>query len=419
MKVKLSNVGIVENCEVEFVPGMNLIVGSSGSGKSTLMRTIHNFVSNEFSDADISFGKNKMEICIEHNGSVLKYVRHIKTTGDKCSYSVNGENYVKLGRQPLKQITDNLKIGSVTINGDDINFNFNLQFASPFLILGNQSTLYNVLTYRSTFDISSINDFYSVDIKNNAAEISVVEKMKEKLEDNLDRLKEQSEKLSSIEELYSRYTDCKHKGVIIDDVSELLNKLLKLKSLQQRVNAIAKCVKDSESLLDVFSVANDVSMIKSLHSEVSRLSNKLSIIKETCERQEVAMHDILMLSDFSKLSDSLNMLSNINKNIIKLNGIIDTCSSIVQNDTFIYDIIKQYNNVKLKYKNMAIADCLSKLDKIDLNAITNSNHIKELLSNKQANLSSYENITKQLDAVKSEIATFKVCPLCGNSVHLQ
>ena len=419
MKVKLSNVGIVENCEVEFVPGMNLIVGSSGSGKSTLMRTIHNFVSNEFSDADISFGKNKMEICIEHNGSVLTYVRHIKTTGDKCSYSVNGENYVKLGRQPLKQITDNLKIGSVTINGDDINFNFNLQFASPFLILGNQSTLYNVLTYRSTFDISSINDFYSVDIKNNAAEISVVEKMKEKLEDNLISLKEQSEKLSSIEELYSRYTDCKHKQSIIDDVNELLNKLLKLKSLQQRVHAISNCEKDSESLLDVFSVANDVSMIKNLHSEVSRLSNKHSIINETCERQEVAMHDILMLSDFSKLSDSLNMLSNINKNIIKLNGIIDTCSSIVQNDTFIYDIIKQYNNVKLKYKNKAIADCLSKLDKIDLNAITNSNHIKELLSNKQANLSSYENITKQLDAVKSEIATFKVCPLCGNSVHLQ
>ena len=418
MKVKLSNVGIVENCEVEFVPGMNLIVGSSGSGKSTLMRTIYNFVSNEFSDADISFGKNKMEICIEHNGSVLKYLRHIKTTGDKCSYSVNGENYVKLGRQPLKQITDNLKIGSVTINGDDINFNFNLQFASPFLILGNQSTLYNVLTYRSAFDISSINDFYSIDIKNNAAEISVVEKMKEKLEDNLDSLKEQSEKLSSVEELYSRYTDCKHKGVIIDDVSELLNKLLKLRSFQQRVHIIAKCVNDIESILSVFSVANDVSKLKNLHSEICRLSNKHRIINETCERHEVAMHDISMLADFSKLSNSLNMLTNINKNIVKLNSITDTCSIIVKNDTFIYDIIKQYNNVRLKYKNTAIDDCLSKLDKIDLNAIINSNHIKELLSNRQTNLSSYDSITKQLDDVKSAISNFKVCPLCGNSVHL-
>ena len=418
MKVKLSNVGIVENCDVEFVPGMNLIVGSSGSGKSTLMRTIHNFVSNEFSDADISFGKNKMEICIEHNGSVLKYVRHIKTTGDKCAYTVNGENYVKLGRQPLKQITDNLKIGSVTINGDDINFNFNLQFASPFLILGNQSTLYNVLTYRSAFDISSINDFYSIDIKNNAAEISVVEKMKEKLEDNLDSLKEQSEKLSSIEELYSRYTDCKHKGIIIDDVSALLNKLLNLRSLQQRVCIIAKCVKDIESLLNVFSVANDVSKLKNLHSEIACLSNKQRVIKETCERQEVAMHDISMLADFSKLNSSLNLFTSLNQNIVKLNSVVDTCSSIVQNDVFIYDIIKQYNNVKLKYKNTAIADCLSKLDKIDLNAITNSNHIKELLSNRQANLNSYENVNKQLDVVKSEISNFKVCPLCGNSVHL-
>ena len=91
---------------------------------------------------------------------------------------------------------------------------------------------------------------------------------------------------------------------------------------------------------------------------------------------------------------------------------------IVQNDVFIYDIIKQYNNVKLKHKNTAIDDCLSKLDKIDLNAITNSNHIKELLSNRQANLNSYENITKQIDVVKSAISNFKICPLCGNSVHL-
>lgn len=418
MKVKLSNVGIVESCDVEFVPGMNLIVGSSGSGKSTLMRTIHNFVSNEFSDADISFGKNKMEICIEHNDSVLKYVRHIKTTGDKCAYSVNGENYVKLGRQPLKQITDNLKIGSVTINGDDINFNFNLQFASPFLILGNQSTLYNVLTYRSAFDISSINDFYSIDIKNNAAEISVVEKMKEKLEDNLNDLKEQSKKLSSIEELYSKYTDCKHRGSTIDDVSELLNKLLKLRSLQQKVRIIAKCVKDIESLLDVFSVANDVTKLKNLYSENNRLLNKHNIISETCERQEVAMHDISMLADFSKLNNSLNLLTKLNQKIVKLNGVVDTCGCIVQKDEFIYDIIKQYNNVKLKYKNTAIADCLSKLENIDLNAITNSNHIKELLGNRQANFSNYENITKQLDDVRSAISNFKVCPLCGNSVHL-
>lgn len=418
MKVKLSNVGIVESCDVEFVPGMNLIVGSSGSGKSTLMRTIHNFVSNEFSDADISFGKNKMEICIEHNGSILKYVRHIKTTGDKCAYSVNGENYVKLGRQPLKQITDNLKIGSVTINGDDINFNFNLQFASPFLILGNQSTLYNVLTYRSAFDISSINDFYSIDIKNNAAEISVVEKMKEKLEDNLNDLKEQSKKLSSIEELYSKYTDCKHRGAIIDDVSELLNKLLKLRSLQQKVRIIVKCVKDIESLLDVFSVANDVTKLKSLYSENTCLLNKHNVIKETCERQEVAMHDISMLADFSKLNNSLNLLTKLNQKIVKLNGVVDTCGCIVQKDEFIYDIIKQYNNVKLKYKNTAIADCLSKLENIDLNAITNSNHIKELLGNRQANFSNYENITKQLDDVRSAISNFKVCPLCGNSVHL-
>ena len=62
MKLNLKNVGVIDSCEVEFVPGINIIVGSSGSGKSTLLRSIHNIAVNEFSDSDISFGKESMTI---------------------------------------------------------------------------------------------------------------------------------------------------------------------------------------------------------------------------------------------------------------------------------------------------------------------------------------------------------------------
>ena len=53
MRIKLKNVGVISDCDIEFVPGINLIVGSSGSGKSTLMRCIRNVAMNEFSDSDI------------------------------------------------------------------------------------------------------------------------------------------------------------------------------------------------------------------------------------------------------------------------------------------------------------------------------------------------------------------------------
>ena len=163
MKVQLSNVGIIKDCDLEFTPGINLIIGNSGSGKSTLMRCIYNTAMNGFSDSDVAFGKSSMTVTIENNGNVIQYHRNPKAKGEKSYYIVNGETYSKIGRQPVQAVTDAFNIGDVEINGEKVNFNCNLQFATPFLILGSQSTLYNVLTYRSTFDIASINDFYNTD----------------------------------------------------------------------------------------------------------------------------------------------------------------------------------------------------------------------------------------------------------------
>ena len=78
MKVKLNNVGIISNCEVEFVPGVNLVIGNSGSGKSTLMRCIYNVAANDFADSDISFGKNTMSVRVDHNDNTIEYTRSIK-----------------------------------------------------------------------------------------------------------------------------------------------------------------------------------------------------------------------------------------------------------------------------------------------------------------------------------------------------
>ena len=40
MRIQLSNVGVINKCDIEFVPGINLIIGASGSGKSTLMNML-------------------------------------------------------------------------------------------------------------------------------------------------------------------------------------------------------------------------------------------------------------------------------------------------------------------------------------------------------------------------------------------
>ena len=86
MKIRLSNVGVVKNADLEFIPGLNLIVGSSGSGKSTLMRTIYNAATNEFADSDITFGKNSMSVEIECDGNNIQYNRSIRNSVRMVQY---------------------------------------------------------------------------------------------------------------------------------------------------------------------------------------------------------------------------------------------------------------------------------------------------------------------------------------------
>ena len=121
-----------------------------------------------------------------------------------------------------------------------VNFNFNLQFSSPFLILGSQSTLYNVLTYRSSFDIASINDMYTADIKSNAVEISTTSSVKEKLECNLKLLNDKSEKLQPIEQLYSDYVSYKHNFEKLELLKDLHDKLKLRDLLNEAVNKNAE-----------------------------------------------------------------------------------------------------------------------------------------------------------------------------------
>ena len=41
MKLKLRNVGRIEEADIEFSPGLNVVVGPNGRGKSTLVGSIY------------------------------------------------------------------------------------------------------------------------------------------------------------------------------------------------------------------------------------------------------------------------------------------------------------------------------------------------------------------------------------------
>ena len=67
MELELRNVGIIKSAHLEFIQGLNLIVGSSSSGKSTLLRAIKCMMDNSFSDSNVSYGQKKLAIRMIYN----------------------------------------------------------------------------------------------------------------------------------------------------------------------------------------------------------------------------------------------------------------------------------------------------------------------------------------------------------------
>lgn len=417
MKVKLKNVGVIDNCDVEFVPGINLIVGSSGSGKSTLLRSIHNIAVNEFSDSDISFGKESMHISIACDDNIIEYSRFTKSKGDKFYYVVNGEKYSKVGRQSLSAANDILKLGDIDINGDSINFNFNMQFSTPFLIFGSQSTLYNVLTYRSQFDISKINDCYNVDVKSNNNEINTTLKVRDQLNESLIGLRVQESKLRPVEDLYSKYTTYKHVSSNLSEINDLLYKLqlatlceTKLDNINRIVSNIEISLSKLESLIEICRCGEYLHSIKELSEFISKsivIDNSYSCAESLySELNDVALLNTMMKRCNKKVSD-----------LEVLHSIIVRAESLLDKDSFISDIIEYSDKIILRDKLCKLIGEISRLDQVDITSINDAIIAHKSMASLLATDCELSAINNKCNEIDDELSSFKICPLCGSYLH--
>ena len=418
MRVRLNNVGIIKNCDIEFVPGINLIIGSSGSGKSTLMRCMYNMAVNEFSDSDISFGQNTMNVRIDSDGNIIEYSRSIKAKGERCYYKVNGETYVKLGRQALPAVSETLRIGDVNVNGEDVNFNFNLQFSSPFLILGNQATLYNVLTYRSSFDISSINDYYSADIKSNASEIAANEKLKLRLESNLESLEEQAYKLSPIENLYGDYISYKHKAELLDELKLLYDKMAQDRLLEQKITALDNIIISATAAITTASILKEITKYRSQYvsyNGVKLKSKQYTSIVSSYEKSMLLIQSLLMIKKLHHLKQQYDSVYN---NIEIISKCLTSTSNVLKNETFVNDLIKQSQLVNALRKCCTITDILNKTDDGVITQIDDLMYVAEKLTSLSDINTAIKNAKRKCTMTHNKMAKFGICPLCGNHLEI-
>lgn len=330
MEIDLKNVGIIKDAHLVFNPGLNLIIGPSSSGKSTLLRAIRSMMDNSFTDANIAFDQKKMAIRIKEGENTATYIRDLENSNRKSAYQVNGQVYTKIGRNSLDALSSLFKIAPVEIDGEKINFNFSAQFSGPFLLLGSTSLLYSILTYRSTFDITKINDLYFTDYKKIKQDITVAQKTKEALEvegvklnkkyemlspitsvfNDLQKLKQDKSSFDSLLLLADKYKQIKKELSIsirqLDEINKILPKYDMLMSLNDKYVSVNKYIKFREerknlSVEDISHLSDSIQELKELYSKKETLSRYINMIKANKEYS-------LLVGKFNSLPD-LNLLS--------------------------------------------------------------------------------------------------------------
>lgn len=379
MKLELRNVGIIKSASLEFVPGLNLILGPSSSGKSTLLRALRSFVDNSFGDSNVTTGQSKMVVQMQLNNETYSYARDLSDKEHKSKYLINQDMYVKVGRAALPELRERLKLFPVDLNGESLSFNFCSQFDGPFIILGSPSLLYTILTYRNSFNIGKLQDLYKEDVKQNRAAVNFATSL---LESNTAALADTKELMQVFEvskDFYGSYTRLSRKSA---DRSQVV-------MLQDRMSKYAWVGLGAQAV-DAF----DPSKFDTARSKVSE---GLLLGKE--------------LEKFRKYSEVAQLQEFLNEHTFKV-----TLS--------LRDTLKEVSGLVSRHALLASLPTpdLSLPSHVDrrkahtgLSQITSRYSVlSEIVSD---NVKLFDKLSVDISQASKELDEFKSCPLCGSSLH--
>ena len=100
--LKIEDFQSIGNAELEFTPGINLIVGQSNSGKTAILRAIDSVLTNPtYAKSFIKHHTNETNVTFQYNDNTISWKKSGK---GGTTYNVNNEEYSKMGTSDLFDI---------------------------------------------------------------------------------------------------------------------------------------------------------------------------------------------------------------------------------------------------------------------------------------------------------------------------
>lgn len=354
MKVNIKNYEIIEDAELEFENGLNIIVGETNEGKSSVFRAIKSAVFNELGDYFIRMGESQTEVLIEDGEDEVKWTKR-QNKSPSTVYEINGERFSKVGRTQFEKVADVLNIKEIKLTSNEKErVNFWKQMKYPFLLDKSSSQLFEFLSLSSEDDnLTKIIKEMNSDLGDIESKIDKKEAKVDTLKDVIDNEEEYLDSKEGFEDIYeeildleSDYHDYEELEDICKSLDNLNKKFRKFKDIKERSDELMEninpLIKDCEDMLDVYDKLG--SKIKYLNKLIG---NKNKMI------QRVRKVDSFIDSvDLKSLKENIEEYSNLERKFEELNNLLTDIGKLKNNRRHWVDKIKKNRNKIEKIKKV-------------------------------------------------------------------
>lgn len=393
MKLAVKDYQIIKSASLEFIPGLNVIIGPSNNGKTSILKALKALVYTVPGTTSIRAGQPSYTVGVTYNNHTVILQKGMK----ESVYLLDGEKYTKFGQTTPEAISKALNIKELVLNGNKEQLNFWDQMNYPFLLDKTPVELFRFIIDSGDDDqiSSALKDMVS-DRQSKSKEIDMLQGSINLIDDELSNLENTIKESEPIQEACN--------GII---------------SLQPRISKLNR-LKELKSKLDNISIEKS-----NVDTQTVKPMNRLVVYKNNLAGIDIDLYRLTKYNSlFSRLHVNIEDQSDINEASLKLAYLKIVKPIDLSDVTRLKNYREKINYISQQKNNIRIkpgASWNSENVQSNINLINKYKSILKTHSDtdyKSVNLGTeiciYNTRLKNIDDVKN---CFKLCPYCGQKIH--
>lgn len=390
-KTTIKDYQIIKKANLEFRPGLTVIVGPSNNGKTSIFKALKANMYTVPGSTPIRVGQSSYAVGIQYN----EHTVILQKSNKDSVYLIDGEKYTKFGTTTPEAVSKALNIKELTLNGNKEQLNFWDQMNYPFLLDRTAVELFRFIIDSGDDDqISKALKNMVSDRQQISKDINILQGSINSVDNRLNSLKEDLDKSKSIIDAANSIIDLQVKVAKLNSMKFIKTSLDNIKQNEQLV----------KPKLDKSKIEFD--NLEQLNYSLNLLNQRYNILS-----------DILI-----KLDNIIGSESDINERLVKINRIFNIDLSKTSKLFRMKEIFKTINYINDRKNELEkhphdFYDINIDEYRIKLNSLKEISRNLDLINEKHIeNSKTLKNIDVKLDEIIKLKGLFDICPVCGSTI---